>query len=85
MRGIFGLLRGLVVVAIVVVAGWMLWRSVSVESTPDKIEITLDKRELKEAGRNAAEKGRDAVGEAGKLIKRGGEKLEHLDDSSSTP
>ena len=82
MRGIFGLVRGLVLVAIVVVAGWLLWRSVSVESTPEKIEITLDKQQLKAAGAQAAEKGREAVGEAGKLIKRRGEKLENLDDST---
>jgi hypothetical protein len=82
MREFFGLVRGLVVVAIVVVVGWMLWRSVSVESTPEKFEITVDKQQLKAAGRQAAEKGRDAVGEAGKLIKRSGEQLENLDESA---
>lgn len=85
MRGIFGLVRGLAVVAIVVVVGWLLWRSVSVESTPEKIEITVDKQQLKAAGRQAAEKGREAVGEAGKLIKRSGEKLEDLEESAPVP
>lgn len=83
MHGILGLTCRPWVLAFVVLGGWLLWRSVTVESTPDKIEITLDKHELMAAGRQAAAKGREAVGEAGKLFVRGGQALERSHENNT--
>lgn len=74
--------RFLLIVVAIVLVGWLAWRSVSVDSTPDKLQITIDKRELNEAGHVAVEKGRQAVDKAGAALKKTGEKLEHWEEGT---
>lgn len=62
------LVRFLVLLALVGIVGWLAVRTVSVESTGEKVQITIDKRKLKQAGRELEEQGREAAGKVGKTL-----------------
>ena len=65
------LLRFLVLLVFVAIVGRLVVRTVSVESTDEKLRITIDKRKLKETGREAAEKVGAALEKAGRKLDSG--------------
>jgi len=75
------LLRLAALVAFVGICGWVVYRSVSVESTEDKLQITIDKQKLKEAGYDLKKEGRKAADKVGEALERAGRKLDVEDET----
>jgi hypothetical protein len=79
------LLRLFVLVAFAGVCGWLVYRSVSVESTDEKVQITIDKQKLKEAGRDLEDRGRQAADKVGQALEQAGHKLDADDPPRQAP
>jgi hypothetical protein len=65
------LLGFLVLVVFVAIVGRLVVRTLSVESTGEKLRITIDKRKLKETGREAADKVGAALEKAARMLDSG--------------
>lgn len=71
------LFRFLVLLFLVGIVGWLVVRSVTVESTAEKVQITIDKQKLRDAGYDLEEKGREAADKVGDALEVAGKKLDH--------
>jgi hypothetical protein len=70
------LARLIVLVVLIVGIAWLIVRVVSVQNTPDKVQITIDKQPLREAGQKAEQGAKHAVDSTGKVLRQAGEKIE---------
>jgi enamine deaminase RidA (YjgF/YER057c/UK114 family) len=70
------LFRFLLLSFVVGMVGWLVIRSVSVESTRDAVQITFDKQKLKQAGRDLTQQGRKAADKVGEALEQAGRKLD---------
>lgn len=70
------LVRGLLILAVLGGIGWVLTRSVRVESTDDQVQITIDRHKLRQAGSDLKSKGRQAVGKVGQALEQAGQTLD---------
>ncbi len=55
------------------VAGWLAMRSISVESSGEKVQITIDRGLLRQAHRDLEQTGRQTVGKVGAALQRAGQ------------
>lgn len=74
------LLRFGVLVCLLGIVGWLVVRSVSVESNGERVQITIDRQKLKAAGHDLEKKGRQAAGKVGQALQVAGKKLDDGDD-----
>jgi hypothetical protein len=58
------------------VCGWLVYRSVSFESTDEKVQITIDKQKLKQAGRDLKHEGRKAADKVGEALEKASQSLD---------
>ena len=79
------LFRFLVLLFLLGIVGWLVVRSVTVESTDEKVQITIDKRKLKEARHDLEEHGRDAADKLGQALEKAGKKLDGGRERQETP
>jgi hypothetical protein len=77
--------RALLLVVLLAIVAWLIMRTVSVQSTPEKVRITIDKQKLEQAGQEAREEGRKAVQEGGQLLERAGKRLENGKPAPAAP
>ena len=75
------LLRLLAVVGFVGIVGWLVARTVSVQSTDDTVQITIDKHKLRQAGHDLEAKGRQAADTVGEVLQQAGRKLDERRDA----
>ena len=79
------LVRLVILIVVVVAVGWLIFRTVSVQSTDDQVNITIDKGKLRDAGHDAAEEARDVAKKAGHLLERSGEKIKEKASEPENP
>ena len=77
------LVRGLLILAVLGGIGWVLTRSVRVESTDDQVQITIDRHKLRQAGSDLKSKGRQAVGKVGQALEQASQTLD--EEPEKTP
>ncbi len=65
------LIRFLLLLVFVAIVGRLVVRTLSVESTDEKVRITIDRRKLKETAREAADKVGAALEKAGRKLGSG--------------
>ena len=70
------LVRWLLILAVLAGIGWVLTRSVHVESTDDQVQITIDRHKLRQAGSDLKSKGRQAMGKVGQALEQAGQTLD---------
>jgi hypothetical protein len=70
------LIRFVVLIALFGGAAWLVARSVSVESTPERVQVTIDRQQLREAGHEVQDLGRKAADKTGQFLKQAGDSLE---------
>ncbi len=70
------LVRLLLILVVLGGIGWVLTRSVHVESTDDQVQITIDRHKLRQAGSDLKSKSRQAVGKVGRALEQAGQTLD---------
>jgi hypothetical protein len=71
------MLARLIVLAVLIAGvAWLIVRVVSVQNTPDKVQITIEKEPIREAGHEVEQGAKQAVDSTGKVLKQAGEKIE---------
>jgi hypothetical protein len=77
------LVKFLLLVVLAAMVGRLVVRTVSVESTGEKVSITIDRQRLREAGRDLKEQGREAAQSLGQTLQQAGKKLEEQKTAES--
>lgn len=70
------LLRFLIVSTLLIVAGWLVAQSFSVQTTEGKVQITIDRQKLGQAGHELKDKSRRAMGKVGQALQSAGRQLD---------
>lgn len=70
------MIRLLLLFLLVGIVGWLVVRTVSVETTDEKVQITIDKQKLQQAGHDLEQRGREAADKVGEALQHAGKKLD---------
>jgi hypothetical protein len=75
-RAAMRLVKYFVLTAMLLVAGWLVAQSVSVDATSERLQITIDRQRLGAAGQELKSQGRRAVGKVGAALRSAGQELD---------